>query len=157
MMLTEKRLSLSRAKVIGLVLATSIEFGAGTILTYAMSLQVKSEHSNAAKQFARTWHRMFDGRSFVTIILVPTGSGFTGTVTPSRIKLNDDGALLRAVPGEDATPKPIDKAMLEGSALRINVSDGVQFTVTLNDDTHAEIHPMGAPQDMKAIPAEKVH
>ena len=157
MMLTEKRLSLSRAKVIGIVLATSITFGAGTKLTHAMSLQVTSEHSSAAKQFAGTWHWMFDGRSFATMILVPAGSGFTGTVTPSRIKLNDHGGLLRAAPAEDATPKRIDRATLEGSALRIKVSDGFQFIVTLIDDTHAEIHPMGAPADMKPIPAEKAH
>jgi hypothetical protein len=29
--------------------------------------------------------------------------------------------------------------------------------VTLKDETHAEIHPKGAPPNMKPIPAEKVH
>ena len=43
MMLTEKRLSLSRAGVIGLALATSITFGAGVVLAHAMSLQVGSD------------------------------------------------------------------------------------------------------------------
>ena len=91
------------------------------------------------------------------MILVPHGSGFTGTVTPSRIALNDDGGLSHADPSEDSTPKPIAKATLEGSALHITVSDGFEFMVTLKDDTHAEIKPGGAPPKMKPIPAEKVH
>ena len=91
------------------------------------------------------------------MILVRDGSGFTGSVTPSRIALNDDGGLSQAEPSEDSTPKPITKASLEGSALHITVSDGFEFIVTLKDETHAEIHPKGAPPNMKPIPAEKVH
>jgi hypothetical protein len=114
-----------------------------------MSLQASSEPSNTAEKFAGTWHWIFDGTSFATMILVRNGSGFTGSVTPSRIALNDDGGLLRADPAEDSTPKPITKATLEGSALH--------FTVTLKDDAYAEIHPVGAPPNMKPIPAQKVH
>jgi hypothetical protein len=157
MMLTEKTRSLSRASVIGLALATSFTFGAGAVLAHAMSLQASSEPSKTAEKFAGTWHWMFDGRSFSTMILVRGGSGFTGSVTPSRIALNDDGGLLRAGPSEENTPTPIAKATLEGSALHITVTGGFAFTVTLKDDTHAEIHPVGAPPNMKPIPAEKVH
>ena len=157
MTLTEKRLSLSRAALIGLALAASITFGAGAMLAHAMSRQAISEPSNTAKQFAGTWHWMFDERSFATMILVRDGSRFTGSVTPSRIALNDDGGLSQADPSEDSTPKPITKASLEGSALHITVSDGFEFIVTLKDETHAEIHPQGAPPNMKPIPAEKVH
>jgi hypothetical protein len=91
------------------------------------------------------------------MILVRHGSSFTGTVTGSRIALNDDGGLSQADPSEDSTPKPITTAKLEGSALHITLSDGFEFIVTLKDDTHAEIHPKGAPPNMKPIPAEKVH
>ena len=91
------------------------------------------------------------------MVLVRSGSGFTASVTGSRIALNGDGGLLRADPSEDSAPKPITKARLEGSALRLRVKDGFEFTVTLKDDTHAEIHPAGAPANMKPIPAEKVH
>ncbi|HVH86429.1 MAG TPA: M56 family metallopeptidase [Terriglobales bacterium] len=158
MMLTEKTRSLSRASVIGLAILTSFAFGAGAVLAQAMSLQAASESSKTAQKFAGTWHWMFDGRSFSTMILVRSGSGFTGSVTPSRIALNDDdGTLLQAAPSEDSTPTPITKATLEGSALRVTVKDGFAFTVTLKDDTHAEIHPVGAPPNMKPIQAEKVH
>lgn len=89
--------------------------------------------------------------------LVRRGSSFTGTVTGSRIALNDDGGLSQADPSEDSTPKPIAKARLEGSALRLTVSDGFEFIVTLKDYKHAEILPKGAPPNMKPIPAERVH
>jgi beta-lactamase regulating signal transducer with metallopeptidase domain len=160
MLLTEKRLSLSRAGLIGLALATSITFSAGAVLARAMSLQASSEPSNTAEKFAGTWHWMFNGKSFATMILVRDGSGFTGSVTPSRIALNHDGGLLRADPSEDSAPKPITKARLEGSSLRVTVGDGnelFEFIVTLKDETHAEIRPKGAPPNMKPIPAEKVH
>jgi hypothetical protein len=140
-------------------LATSITFGAGAVLAHAMSLQAGSEPSNPAEKFAGTWHWMFNGKSFSTMILVRDGSGFTGSVSPSRIALNDDGGLSRADPSEDSTPKPITKATLEGSALHVTLMDGhepSEFIVTLKDDTHAEIHPKGAPPNMKPIPAEKV-
>jgi len=157
MMLTKKTLSLSRTGVIGLALATSITFAAGAMLAHSMSLQASAKPSNTAERFAGTWHWMFDGRSFATMILARSGSAFTGTVTPSRIALNDDGTLRQAEPSEDSTPKPISKASLEGSALHITVADGFEFVVTLKDDTHAEIHPVGAPPNMKPIAAEKVH
>ena len=156
-MLTEKTLSLSRTGVIGLALATSITFSAGAMLARAMSLQASSAPSNTAEKFAGTWHWMFNGKSFATMILVRDGSGFTGSVTPSRIALNDHGGLLRADPSEDSAPRPITKARLEGSALHITIMDGFEFIVTLKDDTHAEIHPGGAPPNMKPIPAEKIH
>jgi beta-lactamase regulating signal transducer with metallopeptidase domain len=157
MMLTKKTLSLSRTGVIGLALATSIIFAAGAVLAHSMSLQASSKPSNTAENFAGTWHWMFDGRSFATMILARSGSGFTGTVTPSRIALNDDGTLRQADPSEDSTPKPITKASLEGSAMHITVMDGFEFIATLKDATHAEIHPVGAPSNMKPITAEKVH
>ncbi|HEY3837053.1 MAG TPA: M56 family metallopeptidase [Bryobacteraceae bacterium] len=156
MMLTEKTLTLSRAGVMALALAISITFGGGAVLAHAMSRQANSETPNRAEKFAGTWYWMFDGRSFATMILDRSGSGFTGTVTGSRIALNDDGTLSQADPSEDSTPKPIAKARLEGSALRLTVTDGFEFMVTLKDDTHAEIRPVGAPPKMKPIPAEKV-
>ena len=159
-MLTRKTLSLSRTGVIGFALATSITFGAGAVLAHAMSLQAKSEPSNTAEKFAGTWHWMFDGRGFATMILVRDGSGFRGSVTESRVALTDDGRLLRADPSEDSALKPITKAKLEGSALNVTVGDGnepFEFIVTLKGEAHAEVHPKGAPPNMKPIPAKKVH
>jgi beta-lactamase regulating signal transducer with metallopeptidase domain len=157
MMLTEKKFSLSRTGVIGLVLAMSITFSAAAMVARAMSLQASSDPSNTAEKFAGNWHWMFEGRSFATMILIRGGSGFTGSVTGSRIALNDDGGLRQADPSDDTTPKVITEARLDGSALHITVADGFKFVMTLKDTTHAEIRPVGAPPNMKPIPAEKVH
>ncbi len=155
MTLTEKTHLLYRKSLIGLALATGIAFSAGAVVAHAISLQASSEASNKVEKFAGTWHWMFDGRSFSTMVLIRSGSGFTGSATPSRIMLNDDGGLLRADPSEDSTPQRITTATLERSALHIRVKNGFAFTVTLKDDTHAEILPLRAPPNMKPIPAEK--
>ena len=160
MTLTQTRLSLSRSALIGLALATSITFGAGEVLAQATSLQASSQHDSRAETFAGTWHWMFDGRSFATMVLVRDKSGVTGTVTGSRIALNDDGGLSQADPSEDNTPKPIAKTSLEASGLHVTVADGnepFEFIVKLKDGTRAEILPKGAPPNMKPIAAEKVH
>ncbi|HTF65202.1 MAG TPA: M56 family metallopeptidase [Edaphobacter sp.] len=155
MMLTKKRRSLSRAGLIGLVLAIGMTFGSGAVLARATSRQAISESADAAQAFAGTWHWMFQGKSFATMTLTRSGSGFTGSVTESRIALNNDGGLSKADPSDDITPKQITEATLEGSALHVKVADGFEFTVTLKDDAHAEIHPGGAPPNMKPIPADK--
>ena len=160
MTLTKKRLSLPCAALIGLALATSITFGAGEVLAQATSLQAGSERLSTAEKCAGTWHWIFDGRSFATMILFRDGSGFNGTVTGSRIALNNEGGLSQADPSEDSAPKPITKASLEGSALHVTVGDGnepFEFILTLKDGTHGEIVPKGAPPNMKPIPVEKVH
>ena len=156
MILTDKIRPLSRTGVVALALAMSITFGAGAVLAHAMGQEANSDLSHTAERFAGTWHWMFDGRNFSTMILVRSGSGFTGTVTPTRIALNDAGGLLRADPAEDSAPVPIQKAKMEGSALQVTVADGFVFTVTLKDETRAEIRPVGAPPNMKPIEAEKV-
>jgi beta-lactamase regulating signal transducer with metallopeptidase domain len=159
MKLTKKRASFSRAGVIGVVLAVSIAFGGSAVLARALSLQASSKASNPTEKFAGTWHWMFNKKSFVTMILARDGSRFTGSVTGSRIALNDDGTLGMADPAENGAPSPISNAKLEGSALHVTVKDGdetFEFLVTLKDETHAEIHPVGAPAKMKPIPAEKV-
>jgi hypothetical protein len=160
MMLTEKRTSLSSAGLIGLALTTSLLFGSSTVLAHAVSLQEVSASTNTAQMFAGTWHWMFHGQSFSTMILAQNGSGITGTVTPSRIALDNDGELSKADPSDNSAPAPISKAKLEGNALRVTVGDENQpfeFIVILKDATHAEIHPVGAPPSMKPIQAERVN
>jgi beta-lactamase regulating signal transducer with metallopeptidase domain len=162
MMLTEKRTSLSRAGLIGLALATSFLFGSSTVLARAVSLQEASASTNNAKIFAGTWHWMFQGRSFSTMVLVQNGSVITGTLTSSRIALDDDGELSMADPGEDTTPSPIT-TKLEGNVLRVTLGGGggdhpFGFLVTLKDATHAEILPIAPPaKNMKPIQAVRVN
>jgi hypothetical protein len=160
MMLTEKRTSLSRAGLIGLALATSFLFGSSTVLARAVSLQEASASTNTAQKFAGTWHWMFHGQSFSTMILVQNGSWIIGSVTPSKIALDDAGELSKADPSDNSAASLISKTKREGNALRVTVGAGKQpfeFLVTLKDATHAEIHPIGAPPNMKPIQAERVN
>jgi hypothetical protein len=154
---SEKKLPLSRAGLIGLVLATGIAFGSSVALARAISLQAGAGFSNAPQAFAGTWHWMFNGRSFATMILVPQGSSFAGTATESKIAVDSNGDLSRADPSDDSAPLAIKKTTMQGDALRVTIADGFEFLVVLKDQTHAEIHPLGAPVSMKPIPAEKVH
>lgn len=157
MMLIEILTSSPRTSRMVLALLMSVSLGAVPLLAQTASVRTSSGSLTRAEEFAGTWHWIFDGKSFSTMILVRTRSGFTGTVTPTRIALNKEGGLLRADPSEDNRPVAIRDAKLEGSSLRIVARDGFAFTVSLDDDTHAEIHPAGAPPNMKPIRAEKVH
>ena len=138
----------------------SITFGSGAVLACATSLQADSGSSNAAQAFAGTWHWMFKERSFATMILVRSESGFSGSVTGSKIALNDDGELSKADPSDNSSASPITRTEMEGNGLHVTVMDGnepFEFIVTLKDNTHAEIHPFGALPNMKPIPSEKAH
>jgi hypothetical protein len=156
MIFTQNRISTSRTWFIGLLLAIGLTFAAGAAIVQPVNGQGNPVSADTAGQFAGTWHWMFHGQSFATMNLVRSGAGFSGSVTGSRIALNDDGELRMADPAEDSAPKPIKKAVLDGSVLHITVADGFEFDVTLKDSTHAEIRPKGAPANMKPIPAEKV-
>ena len=159
MMLIEKRFSLSRAAVFGLALATSATFGAGAVLASAMSLQAISEPSNTAAKFTGTWRWIFKGKSVVTMVLAPSGEGFTGSLTAIQgIDLDNDGSILKIEPGEGTIP--IFKTSLDGSVLHFTTKDEddtVEWAVTLKDDGNAEVQGVaaGAPA-MKPIAAEKV-
>jgi hypothetical protein len=100
---------------------------------------------------------MFKGQSFATMILVQNGSWIIGSVTPSRIALDDVGELSKADPSDNSGASLISKTKLEGNALHVTVGDGFKFIVTLKDATHAELHPIGAPPNMKPIQAEGVN
>lgn len=156
MKLTEKRNPLSRIGLAALILAASLTFGTGAMLAHATSLHADSNRSNNTQAFAGTWHWMFKGRSFGTMILTPGDTGFSGSITGSKIALDDQGYLSKADPTDDSAAAPITKTVMEGSTLHLTVGGWGEFLVTLKDDTHAEIVPVGAPANMKPIPAEKV-
>lgn len=156
MRLATKGRSLSRASVIGLVLAIGVTFGSGAVLARATSRGV-SRVSEAEQPFLGTWHWMFHDKSFATMTLTRSGSGLTGTVTESRIALNDDGTLRKADASDDKSPKQIAKAEMDGAVLRVKVADGFEFTMALKDSTHAEVFPGGAPPNMKPIALEKAN
>jgi hypothetical protein len=151
MRLAMKNKLFSHAALLGVVLAIGVTFGSAAVFARAMSRQTTGS-SEDAQRFAGTWNWMFQGKRFATMTLTRSGPGLTGTVTESRIALNDDGTLKKADPSDDKKPKQITKAELDGAVLRVTVADGFEFTVSLRDTTHGEILPGGAPPNMKPIP-----
>jgi hypothetical protein len=156
MRLTMKDKSFSHSALIGLVLAIAIPFGSGTVFAGAMRRQTTGS-SEGTHRFVGTWNWMFKDKSFATTTLTRSGSGLGGTVTKSRIALNDDGTLKKADQSNDKTPKQITTAESDGAVLRITVADGFKFTMSLKDTTHAEILPGGAPLNMKLISLVRAH
>jgi hypothetical protein len=156
MRLTMKNKSFFHAALLGLVLAIGVTFGSGAVFARTMSRQTAGS-SEDAQRFAGTWNWMFQGKRFATMTLIRSGSGLRGTVTESRIALNDDGTLKKADPSEDKKPKQITKAELDGAVLRVTVADGFEFTVSLKDPTQGEILPGGAPPNMKPISLVRAH
>jgi len=154
MKLTEKKIPLTRMALLSLVLLLSFAFGSSALLARATSLQATP--AVASQSFGGTWNWMFKGRAFTTMKLVPHSAGYSGTVTESHVALDDQGYLSKADPAEDGGIATVTKTAMEGDALRVTLSDGFEFTVTLKDDTHAEIHPVGAPAIMKPVQAVKV-
>ena len=156
MRLTIKNKSFSPAALLGLVLAIGVTFGSGAVFARAKSWQT-AVSSEDTQRFAGTWNWMFQGKRFATMTLTRRGSGLTGSVTESRIALNDDGTLKKADPSDDKKPKQITKAELDGAVLRVTVADGFEFTVSLKDTAHGEILPGGASRNMKPIPLVRAH
>lgn len=156
MRLAMKNKSFSHAALLGSVLAIGATFGSGAVFARAMSQQTAGS-SEDVQLFAGTWNWMFQGKRFATMTLIRSGCGFRGTVTESRIALNDDGTLKMADPSDDKKPKQITKAELDGAALRVTVADGFEFTMSLKNTTHAEVLPGGSPPNMKPIPLERTH
>ncbi len=156
MNLSMKSKSTFRASLLGLALAIGATSGAGPVFARAMSGQPTGS-PQSEQNFAGTWHWMFGGNSFATTTLIPSGSGFEGNVTESHIALNDDGTLKKADPTDDKSPKQISKAEMLGNVLHVTVAGGFAFTMTLKDETHAELRPVGAPPNMKPIALVKAY
>ena len=141
MVMIRKKVLLRRATVVGLAFVLSAPFSKGELLESRMSPQAMSQPTNAAAQFTGTWHWMCKGKSAVTMILSPSGAGFTGSVTAIEgIQLDTDGTVLRIDPGDGTTP--ILNASLDGSVLHFETKDGddeTEWTVTLKDSGNAEV------------------
>ena len=156
MQLTMRNKSFTYRSLLGLLLAVGVTFGSGMVFARATSRQTTGS-SIDAQRFAGTWNWMFQGSPFATMTLVRSGSGLTGTLTESRIALNNDGTLKKAHASDDKEPKQIAKAELNGAVLRVTVADGFKFTMSLKDATHGEILPVGAPPKMKPISLVRAH
>ena len=149
---------LGRATVLGLVLAFSAFLGGRTSIAWGVGMQAAPATTDTAKEFAGTWNWMLHGTRAVTLVLTPSGSGFTGSLTNIEgIQLDQDGTVLRIEPGDGTTP--ILSAALDGPVMHFKTKDGddeTEWTVTLKGSGNAEVRGRGPEGPaMKPIAAEK--
>ena len=109
------------------------------------------------KDFAGTWHWVFQGKSFATMVLEVKPDEVKGSITNASVHTDSDGKItdVRA----DSGSSPIVKSSFENGILRIVVKDGgdeLEWSVRLTSPTTAEIIPAGADAPkMEAIHSEK--
>lgn len=121
--------------------------------------QSVSQPTDATVKFAGTWHWMCNGKSVVTMILRPSGTGFTGSVSAIEgIQLDKDGTVLNIEPGAGTTP--LSQSSLDGAVLRFKIKDEdeTEWTMTLKEDGTARLQgkvPEGEGPAMKPIEAKK--
>lgn len=113
--------------------------------------------STKVNQFAGTWHWMYSGRPFVTMVLSPKADGFTGSVTNASIDTNPDGKIASATALSGSSP--IIKSSFVGGILHIVCrvdNDEVEWEMKLTSTNSADIILAGeqAPK-MEPIHAER--
>jgi len=106
-----------------------------------------------AKDFAGTWHWMFQGKPFATIVLEQNGDQFTGSITHGSIDIGSDGKITSAVAAEGSSP--VIRTAFQNGVLRIVEKDGddeTEWAMTLNSATTAELRIAGADAPPAAEP-----
>jgi len=68
-----------------------------TVLVFSASTQEKPA-AGSYKPFVGTWTSQFQGKTFVTLKLVPAGESVSGTMTGASIHIDHDGNLTSAEP-----------------------------------------------------------
>ena len=146
------RLSLPRT-FLCILLAAAVFSPATTALA-----QQSGPAAVSAKDFAGTWHWMFQGKPLVTMILEPKDGGFTGSISNANLHTDDQGRITDASAGSGDSP--IVKSSMENGVLLIFSKDGDdenEWAVTLTSPATAEIRVAGdGVPEIEPIHAEKV-
>ena len=135
------------------VLLTAAAFPLAT----AVLAQQSAPPAVSTKDFVGTWHWMFQGKPFVTMILEPKADGVTGSVTNASLHADAEGRITEAYAGSGTCP--IIRSSLENGVLHIvckDDSEEIEWAVKLTSPATAEIAPvgMGGPR-LEPIRAEK--
>ena len=137
-----------------IVACCSMLFGASCLAASAFNFQPAAIVSEELKPFAGTWHWVFKGKPFLTMVLVPEGDHFSGYMTNAFLKNDVDGTM-------DAAPEPgispIARTFFVGKVLHIMVQSD-EWTMTLAGPNKAEflIAEPDRPKNLKSWIAERV-
>jgi TonB family protein len=145
---------LSRLATVMIVTCCSMLFGASCLAASAFNFQPAAIVSEELKPFAGTWHWMFKGKPFITMVLVPEGDHFSGYTTNAFLRNDADGTM-------DAAPEPgispIARTFFVGRVLHIVVHSD-EWTMTLAGPDKAEFFMAepDRPKNLKSWMAERV-
>ena len=143
------------------VVGCSLIFGSCCLAASAFNFQPAAVVSEELKPFAGTWHWMFKGKPFITMVLVPEGDHFSGYMTNGFFRNDADGGMTDA--GSEPGTTPITRTFITGKVLHIIVTDPrdksvSSWTMTLTGSDKAEFFTdeTDRPKNLKPWPAERV-
>jgi TonB family protein len=161
LMLLNREVRPSRRVTAMVVIGCSFIFGSCCLAASAFNFQPAAVMSEELRPFAGTWHWMFKGKPFVTMVLVPEGDHFSGYMTNGFFKNDGDGTMTDA--GSEPGTTPITRTFFSGKVLHIIVTDPrdnsvSSWTMTLNGPDKAEFFTdeTDRPKNLKPWPAERV-
>ncbi len=136
------------------VACCSILSGASCLAASAFNFQPAAIVSEELKPFAGTWHWMFKGKPFLTMVLVPEGDHFSGYMTNAFL-INDADGTMDAAPEPGISP--IAHTFFAGKVLHIVVQSD-EWTMTLAGPNKAEFHiaEPDRPKNLKSWIAERI-
>jgi hypothetical protein len=132
-----------------------------SILAAAFSLAAHAASpasAYTAKDFAGTWHWMFQGKPFATMVISLKGDQFSGSITNGTISMDQDGKITSAE-SVDGT-SPIVRGSLQNGVLHVVVKHGddeSEWTMTLTSPETGELKTASeaAPANAESIHLEK--
>jgi TonB family protein len=161
LMLLDRGTRLGRPATAMVVIGCSLIFGTCCLAASAFNFQPAAVVSEELKPFAGTWHWMFKGKPFITMVLVPEGDHFSGYMTNGFFSNDADGTMTDA--GSEPGITPITRTFFTGKVLHIIVTDPrdksvSSWTMTLTGSDKAEFFTdeTDRPKNLKPWPAERV-
>jgi|SRR5579871_4332901 len=145
---------LGRRATAAAVIGCALIFGASCLAASAFNFQPAAIVSEELKPFAGTWHWMFKGKPFITMVLVPEGDHFSGYMTNAFL-INDADGTMDAAPEPGISP--IARTFFAGKVLHIVVHSD-EWTMTLAGPDKAEflVADPNRPKNLKSWTAERV-
>ncbi len=111
-----------------------------------------------ASDYVGTWHLMFQGNAFATLIVQQNGDQLSGSLTGVSITMDDNGRLTKAV--ATGAPSSTLHVSFANGVLHVSEKDGdddLEWTMTLSSPKAGELRfAGGAPASAEAIRVEKL-
>jgi hypothetical protein len=139
------RISRRNAKLCGLVAVVLLTCGAVPIFA----------QDDAARKLTGTWEAKFHNTVFSVLKLEMNGDAITGTLSAGNIQVDQDGALVGALPTDEV--HPIFKPRIEAGGLLFEWSDApgenrLKLQLKIVSDNRAELRFLTAPGGGKIQP-----